>query len=164
MRNDRLREVFEQLGFDKVSSLLSSGNILFSSAEEQDLPTMEADIQAALQQRLGIDGGTLVRSRTQLQGLVDRDPFDGMEHSRATYLGVTFFRDSPGQEASLRPDIAEVHICGYDAEARALCAVVDSTQSRMPDYMSWLKRHHGAEITTRTWNTVLKVLHKSPPD
>ena len=57
----------------------------------------------------------------------------------------------------------EVRIRGYDAEARALCAVVDSTQGRMPEHMTWLKRHYGADITTRTWNTLLKVAAEAPP-
>src|SRR5699024_10113375 len=47
MANDRLRGVLQDLGTEQVSSVLASGNIVFT-APEQDVPALETRIQQAL--------------------------------------------------------------------------------------------------------------------
>ncbi|MFF0494147.1 DUF1697 domain-containing protein [Nocardia sp. NPDC004068] len=162
MRNEKLRGVFEGLGFESVSSLLTSGNILFTS-DETDVPTLESTIQQALNAELGIGGGTIIRSRDELRELVDSDPFDGLEHSRGTYLTATFIKDGSklGPPGPLpEPLTAAVRIAGYDERARAVLAVIDNITPTTANHMSWLESIYGKDITTRTWLTVQKVLAK----
>jgi uncharacterized protein (DUF1697 family) len=47
MTNDKLRGVFERLGFEEVASLLASGNIVFGSADT-DAHMLEQRVQDAL--------------------------------------------------------------------------------------------------------------------
>ncbi|WP_223881147.1 DUF1697 domain-containing protein [Nesterenkonia ebinurensis] len=164
MRNDRLREVFEHLGFANVASVLSSGNIVFSTDDGAPTPEIEGRIQSALQSELGISGGTILRGRAECAALAARKPFGDLEHSKETYLTVTFLKEhlAPCPDPFPTPDMPQVRIRGYDAEARAILAVVDTTGSKTPDYMGWLERTFSKEITTRTWNTVTKILKKLP--
>ncbi|RIK17900.1 MAG: DUF1697 domain-containing protein [Acidobacteria bacterium] len=162
MRNERLREVFEGLELEQVGSVLASGNIVFT-AREQDAADLEDRIQAALQERLGIAGGTLVRGLGQLRGLLDRDPFEGLTHGRGSYLTVTFLKDAaPGREVVLPEDPDPLtRIVGFDEQARAFLAVVDNSDpGRTPDFMAWLERTYGKDVTTRTWLTVQRVVKK----
>ncbi|MEG8180354.1 DUF1697 domain-containing protein [Nocardia terpenica] len=162
MRNEKLRAVFTGLGFDAVSSLLSSGNILFGSAET-DVPTLESRIQQALNAELGIGGGTIIRSRAELQALVDSDPFAGLTHGRDTYLTVTFVKDGGkrGGPGPLPAALASaVRIVGYDEPARAVLAVIDNMTPSTANHMAWLESVYGKDITTRTYLTVQKVLAK----
>ncbi len=161
MRNEKLRAVFEGLGFEGVGSLLASGNIVFGSAET-DMAAMESRIQAALRAELGIGGGTIIRSRDELRALVDSNPFPGLTHGRGTYLTATFIKSRPD---SLPPDLPEsldsaVRIVGYDRPAGALLAVIDNTAAGTPNHMAWMETVYGKDITTRTWLTVQKVLAK----
>lgn len=158
MRNDKVRAVFEGLGFEGVGSLLASGNIIFGSAET-DMAAMESRIQAALQAELGIGGGTIIRSRDELQALVDSDPFPGLTHTNSTYLTATFLKDRAG---SAPPELPErlgqtVQIVRYDPPAAAVLAIIDNTAA---NHMSWLESVYGKDITTRTWLTVQKALAK----
>ncbi|MFJ1457219.1 DUF1697 domain-containing protein [Nocardia sp. N2S4-5] len=161
MRNERLRSVFEGLGFEAVGSVLSSGNVVFGSPES-DAAALESRIQKALNAELGIGGGTILRSRAELRALVDSDPFPGLTHGRGTYLTVTFLKD----RAAAAPDALPaglapaVRIVGYDEAAAAVLAVIDNTASTTPDHMAWLETVYGKDITTRTWLTVQKVLAK----
>lgn len=162
MRNERLREVFEDLGLEQVGSVLASGNLVFT-AREQDAADLEGRIQAALQDRLGIAGGTLVRDLGQLRGLLDRDPFEGLTHGRGSYLTVTFLKDpAAGREVVLPEDPDPLtRVVGFDEEARAFLAVVDNSDpGRTPDFMAWLERTYGKDVTTRTWLTVQRVVKK----
>lgn len=164
MRNDRLREVFEHLGFAKVTSVLSSGNIVFSTDDGAPMPEIEGRIQSALQSELGISGGTILRSRAECAALAAKKPFGDLEHGKETYLTVTFLKEplDPAPAPFPVPDMEQVRIQGYDAAARAVLAVIDTTGIKTPDYMAWLERTFSKEITSRTWNTVTKILRKLP--
>ncbi|MFC7403659.1 DUF1697 domain-containing protein [Georgenia alba] len=158
MRNEKLRGVLERLGFEGVASVISSGNVVFST-DAQDAAALEDRIQAALRADLGIPGGTIVRSRAELQELVDRAPFGDLPHSRETYLTVTFLKrplDDPGTVPD--PGFEGVRVIGYDAGARAILTVTDTTATGSPDYMVWLERTLGKDMTTRTWLTVNRIL------
>ncbi len=160
MKNDRLRGVFEELGLEHVTSVLASGNILFRS-EESDVPALESRIQKALTERLGIGGGTIIREHAELRDLLDRDPFDGLVHGRGSYLTVTFLKDGTPEPDLPELDDPRMRIVGYDRDARAVLTVIDNSEpGSTPDFMGWLERTHGKDITTRTWLTVQRIVTK----
>lgn len=161
MSNDKLRGVFEQLGFDAVGSVLASGNITFRS-DATDVPALERRIQKALNDELGIAGGTIVREHGELRALLDSDPFPGLAHGRGSYLTATFLKDGAQAPARLpdQPD-PRTRIVGYDERARVLLAVIDNSEpGTTPDFMSWLEKTYGKDITTRTWLTVQRIVKK----
>lgn len=159
MTNDKLRAVFTGLGFTDVASVVASGNIVFRCADT-DVPALEDRIQDALNTELGIPGGTIVRSREDLQALLDSDPFPGLTHGRGTYLIATFFKapQAPAEIPAFDDPLARV--VGVDRAARAVLAVVDNSAGKTPDFMAWLEKQYGKDITTRTWLTVQRVVKK----
>ncbi|MEV6427379.1 DUF1697 domain-containing protein [Nocardia sp. NPDC051463] len=161
MKNEKLRGVFEGLGFEHVTTLLSSGNVVFRSADT-DIPELEARIQDALNSELGIPGGTIIRSYEELRDLLDTDPFPGLTHGRETYLIATFFKQPPSKITAelLKHSEPGVRIVGYDKKARVVLSVIDNTEPRTPDFMAWMEKTYSKEITTRTWLTVQKVVKK----
>src|SRR6476661_2082184 len=68
MTNDKLRGVFERLGFSEVASVLASGNIVFRS-ELTDVPLVERRIEASLTADLGLSSRTIVRDHRELRDL-----------------------------------------------------------------------------------------------
>ncbi|WP_054814531.1 DUF1697 domain-containing protein [Nocardia arizonensis] len=159
MRNEKLRGVFEGLGFDRVATLLSSGNVVFRCSES-DEADLENRIQEALNRELGIPGGTIVRSYENLRTLVDSDPFAGLTHERGSYLTVTFFKHQNPEVSPPRTVDELIRVVGYDSAARAFLTVIDNTNPRTTDFMAWLDRTYGKDITTRTFLTVQKVVKK----
>jgi len=160
MANDKLRGVIEGLGHSSVGSVLASGNIVFT-AEDTDVPTLEEQIQRALTEQLGIPGGTIVRELTELRALLDRDPFEGRVHGRGTYLTVTFLKDRGASVPVPEQPDPRTRIIGYDEGSGAFLAVIDNSEpGRTPDFMAWLDRTYGKDITTRTWLTVQRIVKK----
>lgn len=161
MTNDKLRGVFVRLGFEQVGSVLASGNIVFQS-DEDDVPALEQRIQQALSEQLGIAGGTIIRSLPELRALLDSDPFPGLTHGRGSYLTATFFKDGASGTSSLPEDPdPRTTVVGYDAQARVFLAVIDNSEpGKTPDFMVWLDKTHGKDITTRTWLTVQRIVKK----
>ena len=157
MRNDKLRAVFEDLGFSNVRTVISSGNVLFESSSSAKR-AMEAKVEAAFPRQLGFTSTTIIRSKAQIQALVDRDPFRGVEHSDKTHLNVTFLKRPPSRPFPYRPASRGYTVLGL--YGREVCSIVDLTGARTPDLMQWLEKEFGKEITTRTYKTVGRILRK----
>lgn len=159
MRNEKLREVFESLGFMNVRTVISSGNVLFET-DLKDAAKLEAMVEEALPEKLGFFCTTIIRSKEDLTALIKKDPFTGKEHSRTAYLNVTFLKRLTKTDIAFpyRVEGREYLLVGmYE---RAICSIIDLTGSKTPDLMVWLEKQFGKEITTRTWKTVLKIHSK----
>jgi uncharacterized protein (DUF1697 family) len=157
MRNDKLREVFEKLGFANVKTVISSGNVVFESPS-RSVRKLEDRIEEALPKELGFKSTTIIRSQKQLQQLVDKNPFKSMEHSQKSSLNVTFLKKKRKIDIKFPYEIdnRDYRLLGmYDG---AICSVIDLTSAKTPDLMLWLEKQFGKEITTRTWKTVERIL------
>jgi uncharacterized protein (DUF1697 family) len=157
MRNDKLRGVFEKLGFENVKTVISSGNVIFESPS-RSIRKLEESIEKALPEELGFKSTTIIRSQGQLQKLVDKNPFQGMEHSQKSSLNVTFLKKKrrTGIKFLHKSDNRDDQLLGmYNG---AICSVIDLTSAKTPNLMVWLEKKLGKEITTRIWKTVERIL------
>lgn len=157
MRNDKLRDVFEELGFTNVKTVISSGNVIFET-HSKDSKKLEQMIENSILAQLGFTSTTIIRSREQLQALMEAKPFGEREHTKQTNLTVTFLKNKPAIELDSLRKIGDE---GYEIlgmQDGAVYSVLDLTSAKTPQLMSWLERQLGKEITTRTWNTVLRIL------
>ncbi|WP_404349903.1 DUF1697 domain-containing protein [Phycicoccus jejuensis] len=160
MTNDKLRGVFEGLGFEDVASVVSSGNIVFRSSPV-DAPDLEQRIEQALALELGISSRSLLRSYSELRALVDSDPFPGLTHQSTTYLTATFIKDPSAPDVVADQLDPGATVVRYDPAARAILAITDNSQpERARRFMLWLEASHGNGITTRSWLTVERIIKK----
>ena len=157
MRNDKLRGLFEKLGFSNVQTVISSGNVLFESSSKS-AKRLEGIIEKALPEYLGFKSTTIIRSQKQLQELVKKKPFANREHSQKSSLNVTFLKKKIHSDKKFPYKVKDrdyVLLGMYDG---ALCSVIDLTSPKTPDLMVWLEKTFGKEITTRTWKTVERIV------
>jgi uncharacterized protein (DUF1697 family) len=159
MRNEKLRQVFEELGFLNVQTVISTGNVLFET-ELQEVGALEARIEAAWPEQLGFRSTTIVRTGEKMHDLIARNPFGDRADTPATSLQVTFLKHEPDLKLELpyRADAGDFTIVAL--EDRVICSTVDLTGSRTPDLMRWLEKMLGKEITTRTWKTVHRIVSR----
>ena len=137
MRNDKLAAILRSLGFTDIQPVLASGNLVFRSSA-RSTSALEAKIEKAFADKLGLHNDVIVRSQRELQAIVNNDPFAGAEHGKQWYLVVTFRKDAKAPVFSK----------------------LDRARMNGPDAMLDLEKRHGKRITTRTWNTVLKIVAK----
>ncbi|HEX5837040.1 MAG TPA: DUF1697 domain-containing protein [Anaerolineales bacterium] len=157
MRNDKLRGVFEKLGFANVKTVISSGNVIFESPS-RSAATLEETIEKALPEHLGFTSTTILRSQVQIKRLVDQNPFKGMEHSQTSSLNVTFLKKKRKVDLKFPYNVNNRDDSLLGMYNGAICSVIDLTSAKTPDLMVWLEKQFGKEITTRTWKTVGRIL------
>jgi uncharacterized protein (DUF1697 family) len=157
MRNEKLREVFQRLGFQNVQTVISSGNVLFESPS-RDVKALEAAIEEAIQRQLGFTSTTILRSHHQLRRLVSSELFGGIEDTPTTRLNVTFVKEKRRTNLQFPYDAKKKGYTVVGMHGREVLSVVDLTGATTPDLMAWLEKQFGKAITTRTWKTVAKIL------
>jgi uncharacterized protein (DUF1697 family) len=153
MRNTELRAVFGRLGLDAVSTVLSSGNVLFETPEPRGA-TLETAIERAMQEHLGAPCATFVRSRERMVRLATFGVFDGMADEGSRRCMVTFLRTT--HDAGLALPHAYEDSTALALHDHALFSVVDTTDG--PAFMRWMEGEFGAANTTRSWRTVRRVV------
>jgi uncharacterized protein (DUF1697 family) len=159
MRNEKLRGVFEKLGFDNVQTVISSGNVLFQTPTK-DVKALEAAIEEAIEKKLGFTSTTIIRSHQQLRRLVGSSPFAGVEDTPTSRLNVTFLKTRRKTDLQFPYRAEEKGYSVVGMQGREVCSVVDLTGATTPDLMAWLEKQFGKAITTRTWKTVGKILNR----
>lgn len=159
MHNSKICPVFESLGFTDVKGVLASGNIVFTAVKTN--PTkLEKQIQQALTKHLGLSSKAIVRSQRSLQHIVHNNPFEGKQHSRESYLTVTFLKYPP--EGSIpvphQSENKAINVFAYDSDVRAVFSITNVTIEKGSGFMVWFEKQFSKNITTRTWLSVQRIL------
>ncbi len=159
--NESLRGVLEELGYGDVRSVISSGNVVFTSGDPdvdaEDTDALGDRIEAAWPELRGFKATTIVRSRSQLAALVEKLPYGDLPHGKESYQLVSFFKH-PAERTEEPPEGMAIKVLGV--VDGALCTVSDTTVTGTPDAMQWLERTYSKELTTRTPLTLARILKK----
>jgi uncharacterized protein (DUF1697 family) len=67
---------FEAMGFEDVATFRASGNVVFVDPGGDTEANVQARVEAGLEEALGYDVATFLRSATEVAAIAARDPFD----------------------------------------------------------------------------------------
>jgi uncharacterized protein (DUF1697 family) len=153
-RMDNLRKIFEDLGFQNVQTVIASGNVLFET-DFQERQVLETRIEKALLKETGIDTPVIIRTRDEIQDMVELDPFGKLKLTPTMKPYATFLKNtSPPRKRFQGKETGYTIIAITDT---IVFSVVDLSSTRTPALMSDLEKELGKDITTRSWATVLKI-------
>lgn len=153
-----LKRCFEAAGFVDVKTVLGTGNVVFDARVAQET-ALQRKAEAAMVEGLGRSFLTIVRPLDALRALIDGDPYAEFGLAAGSKRVVTFLRE-PGRGALSLPielDGARI-LCRRDGEL--FSAYVPSP--RGPVFMALIQKAFGEDLTTRTWDTVKKVVGDYP--
>lgn len=148
------KTMLEGLGYSEVSTLLNSGNAVFTSSS-RSARKHEAAIAAALRDTMAVTTPVIVKSAAEWSTVLDASPIDPPATDHSKYL-VAFAADSEALHA-LAPIAALTapteRFVVTDVAAFLYCPA-GVLQSRVGEA---LLGKAGARVTTRNWATVLKL-------
>jgi uncharacterized protein (DUF1697 family) len=132
-----LRDEMTTMGFGSVRTLLNSGNVIFESASE-DPSSLETQIEARLASKFGFPIPVMIRTAASMSDLVESDPFS---------LILSEVKD---------PNI-RLYIT-FTRSGENIPSVLDLRDSQTTKEMEQLEKRLGKDITTRNWNTIVKMV------
>jgi uncharacterized protein (DUF1697 family) len=152
VKMDALQEVFNSLGLKNVSTYIQSGNVRFETASKSK-EALTLQIEKSLQQALGFEVATFLRTKEEMQALVKLDPFKKCQPDAKTY--VTFFAEAPKIKAPLFSPKKEVEVIGVKGCDVFCVSHTINGKSGFPNI--FLEKELGIFGTTRNWNTTSKM-------
>jgi uncharacterized protein (DUF1697 family) len=150
-----LGQDFEDWGFSEVETVLASGNMIFAS-EERDQAKVQAMIEAGFEESHGWDVPTCVRRAKEIRDLAESKPFANVPEDHNQY--ITFLAEPPKKALELPFEAVGGAYRILDVQPGHVVSALDRSQgSGTLDVMEVLEDLFGESITTRNWNTVLKI-------
>ncbi len=158
VKMDRLRTLFEQLGFADVETVIASGNVLFSS-RARSTAALEEKIELHLESALGYIVTTFIRTPGEMQEVAAYDPFPGEVREGHT-LSVAFLKEHPGAQVAerlhgMRTDYDELLVHGRELYWLARGRMTESKVWKTP-----MEKVLGGPATSRNITTVRKLAEK----
>jgi uncharacterized protein (DUF1697 family) len=113
VKMDRLRQLFEELGFRNVETFIASGNVIFDSPSRTP-QALERRIERHLHEALGYEVATFIRSPADLAAIAGHEAFPPSEVEKCT-LYIGFAGSAPTEAAcdkliGSRTSIDEFHV------------------------------------------------------
>lgn len=144
-----LRELFESLGHVEVTTLIQSGNVVFTSPE----PVEPGSLDAAIRERFAVNCTVVVVDQDELDRVVSDNPFTGHE---PTTVHVGFMAEPPSRSAVAALHTADLAPEQHVAHGRQIYLHLPNGMGRARS-PSYLERRLRMPITFRNWSTVTKL-------
>jgi uncharacterized protein (DUF1697 family) len=154
-----LRAALEEAGFENVKTILASGNVSFVS-RSTSAKALQRKLDAAIEAGLKRPCLTILRPIADLQALIDADHHSVLGVPAQAKRIVTFLSAAPAKKVELPPEWQGARIYAIKG-LDVFSAYVPHPGS--PAFMTLLEKTFGRDITTRTWDTVKKVVASQLP-
>jgi uncharacterized protein (DUF1697 family) len=143
VKMDLLRATFEDLGFGSVETFIASGNVIFET-RSKDRAGMEGRIERALEDTLGYEVATFIRTVSEVAAIASHQAFPPPATESAAALNVGMLK-APLPEGTeialrkLRTDVDDFRVNGSEL------------------YWICLKRQSESKISNAVFERTLKV-------
>src|SRR5947209_3923851 len=94
VRMDELKDLHESLGLKDVLPYIQSGNVVFKS-DDADLTRLRRQIEDGFEKKFGFHVEVFVRTSTELQDIIDKNPFQSQNSQESKWVVVMFLADHP---------------------------------------------------------------------
>ncbi|MCU0339175.1 MAG: DUF1697 domain-containing protein [Spirosomaceae bacterium] len=152
-----LRKTLIGMGFENIRTLLNSGNVVFDTARE-DTWAIEEEIENHLSGVFAFPIPVIVCPKTALVDLVAANPFANQVVNENTRLYVSFLKSPPLFSLTTPWFSKDKTYQILSVDDKIICSVLDLSSTQTSKGMDELEKLFGKAITTRNWNTVLKVI------
>ena len=149
-----LRKALESAGFTDVKTVIASGNAVFSARKASE-KAIAKKAEAAMQKVMGRSFMTIVRSIDDLQSLLDRDYFAGEKLPPNAKRNVTFLFEPLATKPKLPVEMRGGRICALEGDVAYLYYIPGLAD---PSFMTAIEKTFGKNVTTRTWDTVGRIV------
>lgn len=156
----KLRSLFESMGFVNVSTLLNSGNVVFESSRDKNEVSLQ-HIEKQLEEAFGFHIDTIIRTSDEITDIVQKDPFQGIEVAKNTRFYVTFLTEKSHSTLQIPYESPEKDFKIIETTNSEVFSILTLSDTKgTTDVMKILEKEFGTHITTRNWNTIIKISKK----
>ena len=151
-----LLDLFQEAGAAGSRSYISTGNVTFTAARSR-VASITTAVEAGLEEVIGRREELFVRAIPYLAGLVAEEPFAHGPYPDPSERTVSFLPE-PRPSPVLPIESKRGDVIVFAARPGELFAVNRLVDGRTSGAGGLIERALGLRVTTRSWNTVLRVV------
>jgi uncharacterized protein (DUF1697 family) len=159
VKMDRLRQLFESIGFANVETFIASGNVVFET-KSQDAKALEKKIERTLKEVLGYDVATFIRTDVELADIAQYQAFSPAELSKAAALNIAFLAEPLDAKSKQKLIALQTGIDTFHVHNREIYWLCRKKQSESKFSNAVLEKTIGRPSTLRGANTIEKMAVK----
>src|ERR1700730_15516624 len=158
IRMAELKRIFASLGLKNVQTYIQSGNVLFESSRA-DSVALTKHIETSLHKAVGFEVPVVLRTTAELEAIVKLKPFSKVKPDADAKLYVTFLVEALKTKPKIpllspKRDCEIIHLNPREVFTVAFAM----PNGRYGELMALIDKEFGKSVTTRNWNTVMKIL------
>ncbi len=155
----RLKELFEGLGLRNVETFIASGNVVFDGGAASE-STLQRKIEGHLQELLGYEVITFLRTDRELAALGKGCPFDETEVAAAKALNVAFLHEPLTVEREARLQTLRTGVDAFRILGREVWWLCQVKQSESTFSNAVFEKTVKIKATFRGFNTLQRLAAK----
>jgi len=157
IKMDALRALYESLGMKEPQTYVQSGNVVFRTSE-RDTVRLAKKIQDGIEKSFGCKPEIILRSSTELQDTIARNPFAKRRNIEPSKLLVLFLAGEPNSQGrakvlAMKADPEELRMSG-----REVYIYFPNGMGKTKLPWTMIEKALGTPGTGRNWNSVTKLL------
>ena len=151
----KLREALTDAGLEEVTTVLQSGNVVFSSSKSS--AAVAKVVAGTIDDAFGLKIGVVIRSAAELSAVADNNPFlEGDDRDPKTlHVAVLSERPTAAAVAKLDPDRSPPDAFAINRREVYLSYPSGSGRSKLT--LDYLEKTLGVTGTARNWRTVQRL-------
>jgi uncharacterized protein (DUF1697 family) len=157
VKMEELRAMCGSLKLRDAQTYVQSGNVIFRT-DERDIVKLTGKIEDAIEKKFGFRCGVICRTKTEMKGVVAKNPFANRPGIDASKLLVTFLSDDPGEEARAKVRALKVDPEQLWIEGRECFVYFPGGMGRSKFAWPTIGKKMKVSGTGRNWNSVTKLL------
>jgi uncharacterized protein (DUF1697 family) len=153
-----LAQIFAAAGCQNVQTYIQSGNVIFDSKSNHS-DELARKIERTIQQTLSYKVPVILRTLSELEALIARNPFRKIKTADEAMPFVVFFSNQTKLTPKLPLRSIKENVELFEIENGAAFVVVGRQQNgRSGSPNAVVEKELGAVGTTRNWNTINKIV------
>lgn len=156
-----LKSLYENEGFEDVTTYIQSGNVLFNS-ENRNLEEIKSIIESAIRENYKFDVPVDIRTKEEYQKIIDRCPYEEAKfEENATKVLVSFLSEEPSEDKRKQLEAIAKNPEMLKVDGRVVYLYCPNGYGKSKLSNTFIESKLGLVSTTRNWKTVQKLLQLS---
>jgi len=154
-----LRQVFESLGFSKVTTFIASGNVVFETTTKKP-KALERKIEKALREALGYEVRTFIRGEAELTKIASYHPFPQSKLDISWHCNIIFLADSLTPTLKRNVEALRTNTDAFEVRGREIYWLRRRKQNGALFSTVPLEKILGRAFTVRGADTIKRIVSK----
>jgi len=157
IKMQKLRSIFELLGYKNVKTLIQSGNVIFDANEKSEEKIVNK-IEKELHKHLTKDVLVFLRTYNEVEEIIKFNPFAKIKTEPGTKLYVNFIKNELKDKPKLPVYSPKREIKIIEINNREIYCIVPVIKGRSGFTNNFSEEYFKIPAASRSWNTVQKII------